>query len=244
MNNQVSKLDGCRVCHSKIYEQAKLDASITISNTNRGFAVYVDSEGHKIRCKINDYRVKNGTLTSTSKGRQYTARSEESRARTSASLKGKTYGPMQVRHRILRRKIKVQKELFFDQKEYKFEMIDNLYINANHIKVFTNGRQVWNTDGKYRRVSIKLPISPPGWSFINPKIIIKALDITDTNFTSYIECFGTDLPSKYHTLSLCKIGKVMLYCTTLMKNIYIDKDSIATYGIPSNCTLPNRCTLR
>lgn len=236
MCQQKSKRGNVRLNSSRAYEFAKKEANRMSKIENKGFAMYVDMNGNRIRCKTTDSRVISGELISTSKGRKYKKRSAESRSRTSASLTGKNTGPMPVEERILRRTTKVQEELFYNPVTSEFVYIDALYATESVIKVFGIGRQAWDKSGKYRRVSKLVPVPPPGYSFSNPKIIYKIINL-DTN--EYQECNGDMLPPRYHKMSLCKHGKKTFYCNTLGKNICIDRDTIENYGIPINCVPTN-----
>ena len=233
MCNQISKRRNFKLKSSRAYELARKQSREMLSIQNKGYAVYKDIYGNTIRCKTDDARVISGELTSSSAGRKYKERDQSSRNRTSAALKGKKYGPMSIQNRISRRTNKTQSVLYFDPYNMVFIEVDPISVPDSFIKVFTNGRQVWNSLGDYRRVSSEIPIAPPGWSFINPKIIYKIINLITKE---YQECSGDFLPNKYHNLALCKTGKILLYCNTLKKNIYIDRDTVNTYGIPVNCS--------
>jgi|688.fasta_scaffold572013_1 hypothetical protein len=233
MCNQVSKRGNIKLKSSRAYELARKQTSEMLSIQNKGYAVYKDIHGNSIRCKTDDSRVISGELISSSAGRKYKERDQLSRNRTSEALTGKKYGPRSIQERIARRTNKIQSVLYFDPYNMIFIEADPILVPVNFIKVFTSGRQVWNSFGDYRRVSSEIPIPPPGWSFINPKIIFKIINLI-TN--EYQECTGDLLPGKYHNLALCKTGKILLYCNTSKKKIYIDRDTINTYGIPVNCT--------
>ena len=64
---------------SRTYDIVKIEHSKIISNNSKGMAVYVDSNGTKIRCSTSDQRVISGELISSSKGRRYAPRTEESK---------------------------------------------------------------------------------------------------------------------------------------------------------------------
>lgn len=233
MCQQKSKRGNVRLKSSRAYEAAKKQANKMLKHQNKGFAIYIGKNGEKVRCKTDDPRVLSGELTSSSKGRKYAKRDQASRDRTSAALTGKNTGPMSIEDRIARRTKKEQKVLFFNPTNQEFIELDPLLAPAGFIKVFGEGKQVWCKKSKYRRVSADLPVAPPGWSFVNPGIIYKIINL-DTK--EYQECTGDLLPPKYHKMSLCKNGKQTLYCITLKKNICIDRDTLSKYGIPINCS--------
>jgi len=236
MCQQKSKRGNVRLKSSRAYEAAKKQANKMLKHQNKGFAIYIDKQGNKVRCQTTDPMVSSGELISSSKGRKYAKRDQVSRDRTSAALLGKNTGAMSIEERQSRRTYKVQTVLYFDPDEKIFVDLDPLLAPKNFIKVFTDGKQVWNSKGEYRRVSIHLPIEPPGgWTFVNPKIIHKIINL-DTN--EYQECTGDLLPPNHHKIGMCKYGRQTFHCTTLKKNIYIDPDTITAYGIPVNCTTP------
>ena len=234
MCQQRSKRGNIRLKSSRAYEAAKNQANKMLKQQNKGFAIYVDKQGNKVRCQTTEPRVLLGELTSTSKGRKYKTRDKASRNRTSVALTGMKLGPMPIEKRIARRIRNDHDTLYFDPATQDFIELDPLFAPPGFIKVFGEGKQVWGKKGKYRRVSIDLPVAPPGWSFVNPRIIYKIINL-DTN--EYQECTGDLLPANYHKMLLCKNGKQSLYCITLNKNICIDRDTILRYGIPSNCSV-------
>jgi hypothetical protein len=71
---------------SRVFEQLKRDQRQYMSKINKGFAVYVNENGEKIRCKTDDPRVLSGELVSTSKGRKYKPRTETQKQNTKKSL--------------------------------------------------------------------------------------------------------------------------------------------------------------
>jgi hypothetical protein len=233
MCQQKSKRGNVSLKSSRAYEAAKKQANKMLKHQNKGFAIYVDKHGAKVRCQTDDPRVLLGELTSTSKGRKYAKRDQASRDRTRAALTGMKLGPMPIEKRIARRVRNDHNTMYFDPTTQEFVELDPLLAPTEFIKVFGEGRQVWCAKGKYRRVSLDLPIAPPGWSFVNPRIIYKIINL-DTN--EYQECTGDLLPPNYHKMSLCKNGKQTLYCITLKKNICIGRDTVSKYGIPTNCS--------
>jgi len=234
MCRQRSKRGNILLKSGRAYEIAKKQANKMLENQNKGFAIYVDKQGNKVRCQTTDPRVLLGELTSTSKDRKYKPRDQASKDRTSAALTGRKLGPMAIEKRIARRIRNDHNTLYFDPATQEFIESDPLLVPAEFVKVFGKGRQVWCAKGKYRRVSLDLPVAPPGWSFVNPSIIYKIINL-DTK--EYQECTGDLLPTNYHKMSLCKNGKQSLYCITLNKNICVDRDTILRYGIPANCSV-------
>lgn len=71
---------------SKMYEMLKIEAKNAFSSQSKGFAIYVDKIGNKVRCQTNDPRVLSGELISSSTGRKYEPRSASSKAKTKTSL--------------------------------------------------------------------------------------------------------------------------------------------------------------
>lgn len=232
MNQQKSKRGNIQLKSSRAYARAKEESNALLKKQNKGFAIYIDKDNNKVRCQTDDLRVKSGELISTSKGRKFQKRSQESRDRTRAAVTGKNTRRKTIEERLARRVYKDQNILFFNPDDKSFIEMDPIFANTNLIKVFTCGKQVWNSDGKYRRVDINIPIAPPGWSFINSKIIFKIINLENNE---YQECTGDFLPLRYHKLSLCKNGKKLLYCTTLNKEIYLDQETINKFGVPVNC---------
>jgi hypothetical protein len=232
MNNQNHRRDRNRIKSSRVYETVKLEAKKRISDANTGMSCYIDQCGNRIRCSTSDSRVLTGELKSLSSGRKYGPRSQISRDRTSNALRGKKSGPMSVQQRLNRRKIVAEPILYYDPVTLNFIELDPLLAPKSFIKVFTNGKQVWDVNGKFRRVSTELLVPPPGWSFHNPKITYKIIDLDTLEYT---ECTGDILPKNYYKLSLCKNGKKLFYCTSLQKDIYIDEVTLQQFGIPKNC---------
>jgi hypothetical protein len=216
---------------SKTYERLMNEASKRSSNLNVGYAVYVDSSGNKIRCKNTDLRVLSGELTSTSSGRKYASRTIESRQRTSKSVTGKNTGPMSVDERINRRKKPTCSELYYDPTTNKFVSIDPLIKPSTFIKVFTGSKKVWDNSGKFRNISSKIPI-PPGYHDANPVKILKGINLDNMN---YIEVNGLNKPINFYKLNPCKTGKILVFCTTLDKKVYLPKEWVSSFGLPSNC---------
>lgn len=108
------------------YSNLMAEATERSSALNKGYAVYVDSYGNKIRCKTIDPRVISGELKSTTLGRKYGPRSDISKQRTSVALTGKNVGPMPINDRINRRKNLSVVDLYFDPLSNEFSSIDPL----------------------------------------------------------------------------------------------------------------------
>jgi hypothetical protein len=220
-----------RKLSSKLYETLKEEAYLRNSTLNKGYAVYIDSTGNKVRCKNTDPMVLSKELVSTTKGRFFTPRTVESRLKTGASLTGKNTGPMSAEERIARRTHKTQVELYFDKASTTFIEIDPLFISDNMIKVFTGKRKVWDATGKFRNISDHVPV-PPGYFNTNPIRLLRGINLTDM---TYVEVtVGTLLPN-FCELPLCKTGKKMVTCVTLSKKIYLPEEWIAQFGLPVNC---------
>lgn len=220
-----------RKLSSKLYETLKKEAYLRSSTLNKGYAVYIDSNGNKIRCKNTDPLVLAKEIVSTTKGRLFTTRTVESRQKTSASLIGKNTGPMPIKERIQRRTCKIQVELYFDKVSNTFVEMDPLFISDNMIKVFTGKRKVWDLMGKFRNISEQVPV-PPGYFDTNPIRVVKGINLTDM---TYVEATANNRPSNFCELSLCKTGKKMVTCVTLGKKIYLPEEWITQFGLPANC---------
>lgn len=78
---------------SKVYEQSKNIFLKEASKDRKGKATYIDNIGNKITCSTKDPRVLSGELISLSTGRKYNPRSEESKKRTSITLKKAKHNP-------------------------------------------------------------------------------------------------------------------------------------------------------
>jgi len=68
--------------NSRIYEKVKSQVKNNASIANKGYAMYLDSNGLKIRCQTNDIRVLNKELVAVSFGRKYSPRSTESKQKS------------------------------------------------------------------------------------------------------------------------------------------------------------------
>jgi hypothetical protein len=222
MNHQINRRTGIQIKNSKIYQKVKSESANQIRLNNTGKSGYIDKDGNRFQCSVNDPRVLSGEIISLSKGRKFKPRSAESRLKTSLANKGKIHRKMTIDERISRRK-NIIKELYYDTPNKNFIEMDPLLATSQYIKVFTNGQTVWNQKGEFRRISKKIPIPPPGWFFSDPNIIYQAINL-DTNM--YIETVYDGLPERYHKFGLRKSGMKLLYCVTLQKDIYIDGEPI------------------
>lgn len=216
---------------SRTYELLKMESTTLVSRINKGYAVYVDNAGTKIRCKTDDPRVLTGEIRSTSYGRKYRPRTPDSKLRTSLSVTGKNTGPMSIDERIQRRKKTQILELYYDSYNKIFVSEDPLLVPTHYVKVFTGRRKVWDHAGKFRNIAEYIPV-PPGYYEYNPTKIIRGVCL-DTNL--YVECTYISKPSNFHELSLCKVGKQLFRCTDLNKNVYLPKDFLKLIGLPDNC---------
>ena len=81
--------------HSKV-TKAEFDTGNFIS-VNEGFAIYVDSHGNKIRCKLDDHRVLSGELVHMNTGRHKTAAEKQRISAHVSTLKWYTNGIKSVR---------------------------------------------------------------------------------------------------------------------------------------------------
>lgn len=218
---------------SKVYHDLKTEAAKRVSELCKGYAMYVDPAGNKVRCKTDDSRVLSGYLRSMSAGRKYKPRTKESRARTSAAVTGKNTGPKSIQHRIRQRKYKEQLDLYYDSYSNEFVNIDPILVEKNHIKVFSGKtRKVWDSCGKFRNIADNIPI-PPGYYENNPVKVLKGVLM---NSMMYVEYTVYSIPDDFQILSLCKEGKKLVYCTSLHKNVYLPKDFLQNFGLPTNCT--------
>ena len=217
---------------SSTYSKLTTEANVRSSILNKGYAVYVDLYGNKIRCKTIDPRVLSGELTSTTLGRKFSPRSDISKQRTSVAVTGKNIGPMSINERISRRKKQVVVELYFDPLSNEFISVDPLLKPISFIKVFTGSRKVWDKNGNFRNISHEIPI-PPGYFDVNPLKIIKGINLDNMY---YIEVNYLNKPLNFHPLSTCKVGKRLVQCSTLNKKVYLPEEWISFFGLPINCS--------
>jgi hypothetical protein len=71
---------------SRVYEELKIQSSRFMIEQKKNKASYVDKEGNKIYCRIDDSRVLSGELISISKGRKYKPRTDEQKNKAKKSL--------------------------------------------------------------------------------------------------------------------------------------------------------------
>lgn len=91
MAKQKSKYQEKRYFNARAYSLVREEVRKLSSNTNSGFACYVDYKGNKIRCRTDDLRVSSGELVAQSKGRKYKSRTKEQRENTSKALRESEY---------------------------------------------------------------------------------------------------------------------------------------------------------
>jgi hypothetical protein len=113
---------------SKVYETMRIEVSRIISKDNIGMASYVDGDNNKIRCSTTDPRVLSGELISTTKGRNYKPRSEESRLRMSIAQKESKYNPNRTTF-LYKLDVKLENILLYSS-EYQHMLLDGWSIKC------------------------------------------------------------------------------------------------------------------
>lgn len=76
-----------KIKSAKVYNILKGQHSKHIGALSKGYSSYITPEGITVRCKTDDPKVISGEYVSTSKGRRYAPRSQESKERTTKSLR-------------------------------------------------------------------------------------------------------------------------------------------------------------
>jgi hypothetical protein len=236
MQNQNSNRDKIVLKSSKIFEKLRKEAYLLMSIKNKGYAVYIDKNGNKIRCLTTEQRVLSRELVSTSHGRQYAHRSNDSRERTSLANKGKHFRKISIDERMARRTTKNHTKLYFNPSTNEFKNFDKLLVPSGWIYVGANGidsKPIFDIHGNMKRINKNIPIPPPNWYFENPTRVIRIFNLSN-HF--YEEHTLLTLPKNVIRMtSPLKDGFTFVFCTTLNKIIKLNKFISDQYGMPKNC---------